>query len=73
MAPTSHESEPPGISGRFSDQVRVQPDGTVILSIVGQVPLGFTGVLKINPETEEVILEPHHVVDIAEVCEQLTA
>ena len=37
------------------DQVRVQPDGTVILSIVGQVPLGFTGVLKVNPETEEVL------------------
>jgi hypothetical protein len=55
------------------DQTRVQPDGTVILSIVGQVPLGFTGVLKINLETEEAILEPHHVVDIAEVCEQLTA
>ena len=46
------------------DQVRVQPDGTVILSIVGQVPVEFTGVLKINPETEEVLLEPHHVVDI---------
>ena len=55
------------------DQVRVQPDGTVILSIVGQVPLGFTGVLKINPETEEVILEPHHVVDIEEFCARLTA
>lgn len=55
------------------DQVRVQPDGTVILSIVGQVPLGFTGVLKINPETDEVILEPHHVVDIEEFCAQLTA
>ena len=55
------------------DQVRVAPDGTVILSIVGQVPLGFTGVLKLNLETEEVILEPHHVVDIAEVCAQLTA
>jgi hypothetical protein len=55
------------------DQVRVQPDGTVILSIVGQVPLGFTGVMKINLETEEVILEPHHFVDIAEVCAQLTA
>jgi len=37
------------------------------------VPFGFTGVLKINLETEEAILEPHHVVDIAEVCEQLTA
>jgi hypothetical protein len=55
------------------DQTRVQSDGTVILSIVGQVPLQFTGVLKINPETEEVILEPHHFVDIAELCAQLTA
>ena len=55
------------------DMVRVHPDGTVILSIIGQVPFGFTGILKINLETEEVILEPHHVVDIAEVCEQLTA
>ena len=55
------------------DQVRVQPDGTVILSIVGQVPLGFTGVMKINLDTGEVILEPHHFVDIAEVCAQLTA
>jgi hypothetical protein len=55
------------------DQVRVQPDGTVILSIVGQVLFGFTGVMKINPETGEVILEPHHFFDIAEVCAQLTA
>ena len=55
------------------DQIRVQPDGTAILSIVGQVPLGFTGVLKINAETGEVLHEPHHVVDIAEVCAQLTA
>ena len=55
------------------DQVRVQPDGTVILSIVGQVLFDFTGVLKINPETDEVILEPHHFVDIEEVCAQLTA
>ena len=51
------------------DQVRVQPDGTVILSIVGQVPLGFTGVLKINLDTGEVILEPHHTLD---VCGALT-
>jgi hypothetical protein len=55
------------------DQVRVQPDGTVILSIVGQVPLGFTGVLKINLDTGEPILEPHHVVDIEEFCARLTA
>jgi hypothetical protein len=55
------------------DQVRVQRDGTLILSIVGQVPVGFTGVLKINPETEEVLQEPHHVVDIEEFCARLTA
>jgi hypothetical protein len=55
------------------DQVRVQPDGTVILSIVGQVPFGFTGVLKINLETGEAILEPHHEVDPTRVCERLTA
>jgi hypothetical protein len=55
------------------DQVRVQRDGTLILSIVGQVPVGFTGVLKLNPETEEVLQEPHHVVDIEEFCARLTA
>ena len=55
------------------DQVRVQPDGTVILSIVGQVPFEFTGVMKINLETGEVILEPHHEVDTTRVCERLTA
>jgi hypothetical protein len=55
------------------DQVRVAPDGTVILSIVGQVPFGFTGVLKINLDTGEAILEPHHIVDTTRVCELLTA
>jgi hypothetical protein len=55
------------------DQVRVQPDGTVILSIVGQVLFDFTGVLKINLDTGDAILEPHHFFDIEEVCEQLTA
>jgi hypothetical protein len=55
------------------DQVRMQPDGTLILSIVGQVPFDFTGVLKINLDTEEVILEPHHDVDTTRVCERLTA
>jgi hypothetical protein len=55
------------------DQIRVQPDGTAILSIVGQVPLDFTGVLKIDLDTGDAILEPHHFVDIAELCERLTA
>jgi len=56
------------------DQIRVQPDGTAILSIVGQVPLGFTGVLKIDLDTGDAILEPHHFTDdIEEFCAQLTA
>ena len=55
------------------DQVREQPDGTLILSIVGQVPFDFTGVLKINLETGEAILEPHQEVDTTRVCERLTA
>jgi hypothetical protein len=55
------------------DQVRVQSDGTLILSIVGQVPFEFTGVLKINLDTGEAILEPHHEVDTTRVCERLTA
>ena len=55
------------------DQVRQQPDGTVILSIVGQVPLDFIGVLKLNLDTDEVILEPHHFYNIEQICEQLTA
>ena len=54
---------------------QVKPDRTLVLSIFGQVPFEFAGVLKINPETdpEEVILEPHHFVDVAEVCASLTA
>jgi hypothetical protein len=55
------------------DLVRVQPDGTVILSIVGQVPFEFTGVMKINLDTGEVILEPHHTLDTTRACELLTA
>ena len=56
-----------------ADVVRVTPDGTAIITTTGQVPFEFTGVLKINLDTDEVILEPHHVVDIEAVCERLTA
>ena len=53
------------------DLIRVTPDGTAILSIVGQSqPNMFTGVLKFNLDTGEVILEPHHTLD---TCELLTA
>lgn len=41
------------------DLIRIEPDGTAILSIVGQVPFGFAGVLKIDLDTGEVILEPN--------------
>jgi hypothetical protein len=54
------------------DLVRVEPDGTAVLMIVGQVPFGFTGVLMIDLETGETILEPQHVVDSSRVCRLLT-
>ena len=41
-----------------ADVARVEPDGTIVLLISGQVPFAFAGALKIDPETEEVILEP---------------
>src|SRR5687768_14961087 len=40
-----------------ADLVRVEPDGTVILMITGQVPFEFSGVLKIDLATGETILE----------------
>ena len=55
-----------------SDQIRIAPDGTVILSIRGQIPFGpsgsdpgFNGVIKINMETGEVLHEPSAVKDRA--------
>ena len=32
-----------------ADSLRVTPDGTLVLSIIGQVPFELAGVLKINP------------------------
>ena len=56
------------------DLVRVFPDGTLILSIVGQVPFDFTGVLKVDLTTGEVIHEPQHLGDtVEEVCAALSA
>ena len=43
-----------------ADVELIEPDGTAILLIVGQVPFDFTGVLKIDLETGEAILEPQH-------------
>jgi hypothetical protein len=41
-----------------ADVTRIEPDGTAVLLISGQVPFAFAGALKIDLETEEVILEP---------------
>jgi hypothetical protein len=54
------------------DMVRIEPDGTLILLIVGQIPFDFTGVLIIDLETGEAILEPVHFVDTTRVCRLLT-
>jgi hypothetical protein len=56
-----------------ADLIRVAPDGTVILTTTGQVPFEFIGVLKIDLDTGDAILEPHHFYDIEQICEQLTA
>ncbi len=55
--------------------VRIEPDGTAILLMTGQFPFEWTGVLKIDLETGEAILEPQHSVegDLAEACAALTA
>jgi hypothetical protein len=53
--------------------VRVEPDGTVSVTIAGHHPVEFTGVMKINLDTGEVIQEPEHSADIKRLCELLTA
>lgn len=56
-----------------ADLVRRTPDGTVIVSIIGQVPFDFRGVLKFDGETGEPILEPKPSDDLEAVCAALTA
>jgi hypothetical protein len=57
-----------------ADVVQIKPDGTLVLLITGQVPFAFVGVLKIDPETEEVILEPRDRSEeqLAKACTALT-
>jgi hypothetical protein len=57
-----------------ADVARIEPDGTVVLLISGQVPFAFAGALMIDPETEEVILEPRDRSEeqIARACRVLT-
>jgi hypothetical protein len=58
-----------------ADLVRIEPDGTAILMIIGQVPFEFAGLLKIDLETGEAILEPQHSLEeeLERACEVLTA
>jgi hypothetical protein len=44
-----------------------------VLSIVGQVPFDFKGVLKIDLGTGEVLHEPTAPYDTTKVCAALTA
>jgi hypothetical protein len=58
-----------------ADVLRIGPDGTAILMIVGQIPFGFTGALKLNADTGEAILEPQHSLEerLDAACAALTA
>jgi hypothetical protein len=56
-----------------TDHARITPDGQLILSITGQVPVDFKGVLKIDPEIGEVLHEPSAAYDTTRVCARLTA
>jgi hypothetical protein len=57
-----------------ADVVRIEPDGTAVLSITGQVPFAFAGVLKIDLETGEAIFEPRDRSEeqLARACAALT-
>lgn len=41
-----------------ADQLKVAPDGTLTLTITGQVPFGFVGSLVLDVDTDEVLREP---------------
>ena len=58
-----------------ADLLRIEPDGTAILMIIGQVPFEFAGVLKIDLETGEAILEPQHSLEgnLDKACAALAA
>jgi hypothetical protein len=57
-----------------ADVVRIEPDGTAVLSTAGQVPFAFAGVLRIDLETGEAILEPRDRSEerLARACAALT-
>jgi hypothetical protein len=61
---------------RFRDvgaDVLQDANGTLTVLIIGQIPFGWTGVLKFDDATGEVVHEPHHWLDTTAVCAALTA
>ena len=56
------------------DLARIEPDGTAVLYITGQVPFEFAGVLKLDLETGEAIVEPRDRSEeqLARACRFLT-
>jgi hypothetical protein len=61
---------------RFRDvgsDVFLQGGEGVVHLVIGQLPFEFTGVLKINETTGEVLLEPQHIVGTDRACAFLTA
>ena len=58
-----------------SDHIMVGPDGTATISIAGQIPLDFTGMLRVNLDTGEVVHEPQHWTgdELAKLCAELTS
>ena len=64
-----------------AEHLQVQPDGTEIFMLIGQIPFGvgddprgFTGVMKINLTAGEVILQPQHSIGgVEEACAARTA
>jgi xanthosine utilization system XapX-like protein len=57
-----------------ADVTRIEPDGTAVLSIIGQVPFQFAGVLKIDLATGDAIFEPRDRSEeqLARACAALT-
>lgn len=58
-----------------ADIERTTPSGDRILSIIGKIPFGFNGILKINLDTGEVVQEPRDISQAMteKACAALTA
>ena len=52
------------------DLLRREPDGTLVLSVMGQLPFSTTGVFTVDLDTGEAIHEPRSTTDedLEEVC-----